>query len=45
MALQVMAGHAHAPTPSRKSEGVRLVCFLNASFNVDFDAKPESLTL
>ena len=33
----------YPPTAARKSDGVWLVCFLKASLNVDFDAKPESI--
>ena len=32
----------YPPTDSRNSDGVWLVCFLNATLNVDFDAKPAS---
>jgi hypothetical protein len=34
---------AHAPTACRKSDGVWLVCFLNAWLKVDFDANPASI--
>src|SRR5687767_3987692 len=43
--VALVSGHAcatpgYAPTACRKLDGVWLVCFLNASLNVDLDSKP-----